>query len=96
MLDPYLQVEILLHDQWTTWVANCLFAVMTIMNWDYLFGKTARYFSIESEEQVQQAAQASLVFSILSATAFTAYCYVAKEDYERSEGYITDAVPVAI
>ena len=50
MLDPYVQLDILLHDQWMTWVVNSLFAIMTIMNWDYLFGKTARYFEVISEK----------------------------------------------
>ena len=96
MADPYVQAEILLHDLWMTWVVNVLFTVLTIMNYDYIFGATASYFHIVSGKGVEMSTQASVVFSVFSSVAFTAYCYVAKEDYELSRESITSAVPVAI
>ena len=53
MIDPYMPATVLLNDMWMTWVANALFAVLTIMNWDYFFGKTAKYFNITSEPVVE-------------------------------------------
>ena len=66
------------------------------MNYDYLFGTTAKYFGIESTQSVKRSTTAALVFSCFSGVAFAAYCYVAKKDYETSENSITDAVPIDI
>ena len=94
MIDPYMQANVLLHDMWMTWVANALFTVLTVMNWDYFFGKTAKYFNIASDAVVEQAAIASLVFAILSSISFTVYCYIAKEDYETSQDSIISELPL--
>lgn len=81
---------------WITWVANAMFTVIIMMNYDYLFGATARYFDIQSSKGVKDSALSSLSFSIFSSISFTAYCYLAKYDYQKNHDYIFEYDPIEI
>ena len=81
---------------WLPWVLESIYAILAVMNYDYLFGKTAKYFNIESSKSVQRSTTANLVFSCFSSIAFTAYCYIAKKDYETSHNAISDVIPLDI
>ena len=96
MIDSYAQAAILTEDMWLPWVIESIFAILTVMNYDYLYGSTAKYFDIQSTQSVKRSTTASLVFSIFSGVAFAAYCYIAKKDYTDSLDSITSAVPIDI
>ena len=96
MFDSYAQERILTQDMWLPWVIECIFFLLSVMNYDYLYGSTAKYFDIQSTQSVKRSTTAALVFSCFSGVAFAAYCYIAKKDYEDSENNITDAVPIDI
>ena len=96
MFDSYAQERILTNDMWLPWVVEFIFALITIINYDYLYGTTAKYFNIQSSQSVKRSTTAALVFSCFSGVAFATYCYIAKYDYEKSRESITDAVPIDI
>ena len=82
---PDAMLEVMLSANWAVWILDAVYAAFIFINWDFLYGSTAKSFRIKSGNTTLNMTTANGVISSLSLVLITVFNYIAALDYSVYE-----------